>query len=48
MINPLLHRYAFLRLLQQTTFEDIVAKKEITPAAGPISFLPQCFQSFPT
>ena len=27
--NPLLHRYSFLRLLQQTTFENIVIKDEI-------------------
>ena len=26
-VNPLLHRYAFLRLLQQTTFENIVTKE---------------------
>ena len=30
--NPLLHRYSFLRLLRQTTFENIVAKEEIAPA----------------
>ena len=32
-INPLLHRYSFLHLLQQTTFENIVAKEEIAPKA---------------
>ena len=37
--NPLLHRYSFLHLLQQTTFENNVRKEEIAPA---------CFQSFPT
>ena len=31
-INSLLHRYSFLRLLQQTTFENIVTKEEIAPA----------------
>ena len=30
--NPLLHRHPFLHLLQQTTFENIVAKEEIAPA----------------
>ena len=29
--NPLLHRYSFLRLLQQTTFENIVTKEETAP-----------------
>ena len=42
LFNPLLHRYLFLRLLQQMTFENIVTKEEI---ALP---LPQCFQNFPT
>ena len=46
-INPLLNRHSFLRLLQQTTFENIVTKEEIVPA-GAISSFPQCFQSFPT
>ena len=32
LINPLLHRYLFLHLLQQTTFANIVAKEEIAPA----------------
>ena len=31
ILNPLLHRYSFLRLLQQTTLENIVAKEEIAP-----------------
>ena len=31
-INPLLHRYSFLCLLQQMTFKNIVTKEEIAPA----------------
>ena len=27
-LNPLLHRYSFLRLLQQMTFENIVTKEQ--------------------
>ena len=38
MLNPLLHRYSFLRLLQQTTFENIVTKEEIAPAGTISSF----------
>ena len=37
--NPLLHRYSFLRLLQQTTFENIVAKEEIASAGAKLSNL---------
>ena len=29
-LNPLLHRYAFLRLLQQTTFEDMWQRKKFS------------------
>ena len=32
IFNPLLHRYSFLRLLQQTAFENIVTKAEIVPS----------------
>ena len=32
LFNPLLHRHSFLRLLQQTTFENTVTKEEIAPA----------------
>ena len=39
-INPFPHRYSFLRLLLQTTFENIV-QEQFFP-------LPQCFQSFLT
>ena len=45
-VNPLLHRYLFLRLLQQSTFENIVTKGEI--AQEQFHPLPQCFQGFPT
>ena len=31
-LNPLLHRYSFLRLVLQTTFENNVTKEEIAPA----------------
>ena len=31
-VNPLLHRYLFLRRLQQTAFENIVTKEEIAGA----------------
>ena len=35
--NPLLHRYSFLRLLQQTTFKNIVTNGEIAlKSAGAI------------
>ena len=37
-INPLLHIYSFLRLLQQKTFENIVTKEEISPAGAISSF----------
>ena len=45
--NPLLHRYSFLRLLQQTTFENIVTKEEIAPAeAISISSFATTFSKF--
>ena len=47
LLNPLLHSYSLLRLLQQTIFENIVTKEEIAPA-GAFLPLPQWFQSFPT
>ena len=37
IINPLLYIYSILRLLQQTTFENIVAKEE-APAGAISSF----------
>ena len=36
--NPLLHRYSFYRLLQQTTFENIVTEEKIAPAGAISSF----------
>ena len=38
IFNPLLHRYSFLGLLQQTTFANIVKKEEIAPAGAISSF----------